>query len=244
MDDLVKTKLSFESVKRFEGRVSVENPKLFEEMKNLLSPSYDDITAIMEREDSHCRIVYYIVNDKGTVIAFFMINHEELVGRPSVYCGLSAVDQEFKNSGISTLIYLKATLDHLQLQKKYGEKYILYATTPSPSIFYSLNKLYNNVFPDHSGGYTDLEEKLAREYCIKYGITIQDNPFVLKAVAPGTFYSDLEKERIKKLIEKHDFRLFEKLGINAEKGDRLLIMFELSSEEYIHNMIKGLGLDA
>jgi hypothetical protein len=60
-----------------------------------------------------------------------------------------------------------------------------------------------------------------------------EHPFIIKRMAQGTSYSTLEKKRIQQVIHRKRFQLFEKLGIEEECGDRVLLLgLKLSEDKY------------
>ena len=221
-----------------DGRLTEVNPELLQSIAQLLKPSYVSTDAILQREEEHCKKTYYIKNKDYKLIGFFMVNWEDLNDKPSVYLGLSAVDKDYKSSGLISLVYLKFIEDALRFEREQSKQLILYGTTVVPNVFKTIHMLFRNVSPRKDGSYSERASKLAAAYRRQSELSESKNPFVFKGVAADTQYSDMEKQRLKAMVEKHNFRLFEKLNILEEQGDRLLMIMYLPAEEDFETICK------
>ncbi|WP_340201741.1 GNAT family N-acetyltransferase [Ascidiimonas sp. W6] len=222
--------MTVRSVKIYNGNI-VENKYLYHSIKKLLQPDYQDFTSVLERETKRCKNVYFL-EVKGIVVGFFMTNWESISGKHAVYLGLNAVHEKFKNKGLTTLLYLRFIEDGILFEKQEKTKLILCATTASPAVVNAVLKLSRNCSPNKNGEFNNYHKNLAISYAIKHDLKYSKNhPFILKNAATKTLYSAKENERIEKLVNKHSFSLFEKLGIKEKKGDRLLMICELPKKE-------------
>ncbi|MHA7057597.1 hypothetical protein ACWGOQ_0010290 [Aquimarina sp. M1] len=147
-------KKSIEKVKLAEGRLSTNHPLLYEAVNNIIRPSYVDISSLIEREDRHCNYTFYLEDKDGKLISFFMTSKEKLFEKTSFYLGLNATAEKYKNKGLNIYVILKALQFLNGIEKKTGEKHILYATTASPSIYHFFKKLNSWTYPTRDGNYT------------------------------------------------------------------------------------------
>lgn len=221
-------------VNQISGNIQEMYPDLVDKIKNCIESSYVNTTSIVEREVGHCNTTYYILDPTGNLVAFFMVNYESIGNKDSVYLGLNGVAKEYKNSGISILLYKEAIKDGLKYQKITGKSLFLYATTATPSVYNSATRFFRNVNPRLDGSYDKSSEMIATQYALRYNINQHNHPFVFKAIARGTQYSISETHRIKRIIDKYDFNLFNELGVNESNGDRLFLVFELPIENDIN----------
>jgi hypothetical protein len=207
---------------------------LKEEIFNLLSPSYEDPTSLLEREVEHCDTLYVARDIDGRLMAFFLVAWEPLTfnGKtlPSVYLGLSATSQETKGSGIVRNLYERFRCDASSWERENRRQLVLWATTATPSAYAGVNLLFDQVAPCADGSYSRWAACMARIICRRFSLADTEpdsNPFVLRAVAHKTRYSDAEVERISKIVEKTNFTLFQHLEIDERRGDRLLLICRL-----------------
>jgi hypothetical protein len=204
---------------------------LKDEIFDLLSPSYEDPTTLLERELDHCDTLYVARDPSDRLMAFFLVAWEALTVNQatlkSVYLGLSATSQENKGSGIIRCLYERFRSDAYSWEKENQRRLLLWATTAAPSPYSAVNHLFDEVVPGADGSYSLWAAGVAQVLRRRYGLTSTDsglNPFVLRAVAHNTRYSKSEVERINRIVEKNNFTLFRQLGIDERRGDRLLII--------------------
>ncbi|MFT3947816.1 MAG: hypothetical protein QM763_12680 [Agriterribacter sp.] len=213
--------------------------KLKEEILSLVKPSYVDPTSLLEREFANNDTIYLIRYESTNLVAFFMTGDDSFEDITVTYMGLSAVRHEYKNSGVGKQVYMAQIEDSLHLQEKMQTDIWCWGTTATPSAFFSIHKLWEYTSPDINFYYSNEALNLAHKICDRHRYEfIPNNPFVLKNVAKKTKYSDSERKRIAEFIEKKNFGLFDKLNINEESGDRLLMVFKLPSWEKFH-LLKG-----
>ena len=218
------------SVDIYKGDI-LKNEFLYNSIKKLITPYYEDTTAILKREIQHCTCLYYIKNNEG-VLAFFMTNWETLAGKPSVYLGLTSVDEKYQDKKLINLLYLRFIEDGYLFKERNNISPVFYLTTATPLIYYFIQKWSDKHAPDFNGNYTPENKKIAMAYCKEHNINVaKNNPFVLKNVAPQTRYSVKERKRIKDAIKATNFKLFENLGIDEENGDRLFMITSLPEKE-------------
>jgi hypothetical protein len=195
---------------------------------DIVSTSYVDSSSVMNREIEYCDQVYLAYDDQQNLCSFFMVGEDKLIFKdmtlPSFYMGLSATSIETKNTGIVRLLYQAFMHDISLMEKQIGQKVILWYTTVTPSVFYSINQIFVNNEPMVDGSYSEKGKEIALAIQNKKGwkINSDGHPFVLKGVAHNTLYSKHEAERINKICREKNFTLFNDLEIDESKGDRLL----------------------
>ncbi|GGD61653.1 hypothetical protein GCM10011514_27130 [Emticicia aquatilis] len=203
------------------------------EMFKMAAPYYIDSTQIVLEELNNNNEVYLAKVD-GKMAAFFMVNSNIWNENVSyTYLGLSCSDENIK--GIATVLYTLFTID--SYRTKNNSKSILYGTTASPIVLFTLPKIWDNVKPTLQGKY-DLLDKINIEK-IKtlkgYSKYNENHPFILKGIAKAR-YSKAENLRINEFAKKYDVTILEQLGIREEEGDRLLIMCSVPSHERIEEL--------
>jgi hypothetical protein len=213
--------------------------RLKEEILNLLAPSYEDPTSLLQRELEHCDMLYAARDQIGRLMACFMVAWEPLTINEgtlqSVYLGLSATSQETKGSGIIRNLYDRFRSDASSWEKENQRRLLLWATTAAPSPYTAVNLLFDEVVPGADGSYSLWAAEVAQTLRRRFGLPGGEpglNPFVLKAVAHDTRYSESEVERINRIVEKNHFTLFEQLGIDERRGDRLLLIFRVPDNHF------------
>ncbi len=211
--------------------------KLREEIFSLVQPSYIDPTSLIEREFANNDTIYLIRDETNQLVAFFMTGDDNFDGINLTYMGLSAVRHEYKNSGVGKQVYLAQLEDSLILQKELKSNIICWATTATPSVYFSVYRIWEYVNPDNDFKYSDEAFHIAKKICQKHKYTFKDeNPFVLKNVAKKTNYSIIEKQRISEFNLKKGFKLFDEFDIDEKQGDRLLMIFKLPSWDKFKNL--------
>ncbi|MBL0941232.1 MAG: hypothetical protein IBJ00_00650 [Alphaproteobacteria bacterium] len=224
-------------IKSLERVEFADDQTLIQELQELTSPSYEDPSAMINRDLNRCTKLYLLREKGGKLISFFMVGWEPLMFRgksiQSVFLGLSATCQDKKNSGIVRTLYQRFILDAQTWQKKNSSKLLLWYTTATPSVIHATNTIFVENEPYMDGSYSCEGKELALAIKEKMGWEAAgqgDHPFVLKRVAEATRYSYQERERIRKILEKYHFRLFEQLGIDETHGDRLLRICRVPSD--------------
>lgn len=209
--------------------------KLKDEIISLVRPSYINPTRLLEREFNNNDTIYLIRDNSKSLIAFFMTGDDSFDDIAVTYMGLSAVKHEYKNSGIGKQLYMAQIEDSLYLQTKKQVDTWCWATTATPSAFFSTHKLWECANPDINFNYTREALDLAYKICYKHHYQFaENNPFVLRGIAKDTKYSDEESKRIRDFIEMKNFSLFDRLKIYEKDGDRLLMIFKLPSWEKLN----------
>lgn len=207
------------------------------QIKSILKPLYVDVEFLLERELKLNNYIYLYQNESSEILGFFMVNFPSLtsLGHNFIYLGLSCASKHKKNIGFS--LYAKFTLDAYQLEKEFNTKIYLYGTTATPTLLGLLTKVWSNLRPSLEGEYSQNDKVLAEKIkpLLNYKNNADEHPFILKKMASKTLYSPAEKARITAYATKNKIHLFEKIGVNEENGDRLLVILEIPDKTKINH---------
>lgn len=201
------------------------------EILDLMAPSYEDPTALLTRDLTHCNTLYLARDDDGRLACFFLVAWEplEVKGQktlPSLFMGVSAVRQDVKNAGLAGRVYLRCILDALQWEREWCQKLILWSTTATPTVYLAAHTFLAETEPRLDGSYSPSGSEIALAIRRKFWpqLEIGGHPFVLKDVALNTRYSRQELERADCVRQAKSFSLFHELRIDQAEGDRLLFI--------------------
>ncbi|NEV93023.1 hypothetical protein G3567_02535 [Psychroflexus sp. YR1-1] len=213
------------------------------QIKSILKPFYVDIESLVERELKLNNFIYLYQDKASHILGFFMVNFPQFnkTGNNFIYLGLSCASKHKKNIGFS--LYAKFTLDAYQLEKEFKTKIYLYGTTATSTLLRLLTKVWSNLRPSLEGEYSQNDKVLSEKIkpLLNYKSNADDHPFVLKKHASKTLYSPAEKVRINAYAIKNKIRLFEKIGVCEEEGDRLLVILEIPDSTKIKEFQKMLN---
>lgn len=179
----------------------------------------------------------YLAKYAKRIVAYFMVKFDLTDSDFStVYLGLSCSSEEVRK--IASYLYINFTTDAQNIESQIGRKLVLYGTTATPIVLYTLPKIWDNVRPDLYGNYKPNDyEIIMKIKKSKWGIKQISgaHPFVLKGVAEAR-YSDKEISRINQFSKTQNFTLFEELGIKESEGDRLLVLCSIPEGEKLEKL--------
>lgn len=199
---------------------------LVEKILDLTRASYVTNTELIEREIEHNSDIYVILDDNDRLLAFFMVNFEELDGQETYYLGLSAARDDMKGQGLGKSLYLCFMQDCRLREQEAQKKYLLWWTTATPIVYYWFNKYVQRVQPDMHGNFDAFGEAQAhiirRE---KFPLIGPDpHPFILRSVAQNTTYSLAEQARLLAATEALGMDVFQKFNLDEAAADRFLMI--------------------
>ena len=204
-----------------------QDRRLCNKLREIIAPSYEDPTAILDREVNHCDTLYLALDSEKQIVSLFLTADETVRvsdrDLDSVYLGLSATRQDKKGIGHVAHLYARCIRDCVAWEHASSRRVLLWGTTATPTAFVGASRFLANVEPTLAGSYTNFGEHVARSLrCANAWARSGrgEHPFVLKGIAESTLYSDTELRRIRRLTRR--FRLFDQLGIDERVGDRLL----------------------
>lgn len=204
------------------------------EIADLVAPSYVDATALLDRELAHNDLLYYIRDDDGRLVTFFMIARESVAVDgdlvPAIFLGLSATSQQTKGSGLYRTLFQAFIEDARTWQQALGRPLLLWATTATPSSYHGARMMFDGLEPRPDGSYEAESRSIANALRARYGLGPVDppgNPFVMKGAAESTRYSPDEEARLAEICRKTGFDLFDRIGVDQRRGDRALVICRL-----------------
>lgn len=191
----------------------------------IIKTSYENPIQLLKRAYQNNNIIY-IAKQCGDIVGFYMTG-ETLCdnGQKFIYIGLSGVKESAKNAGIGKKLYINHMEELSIRQHKEGKDIFCWATTASPSVLLAMTKIFEGVSPNQNGEYSQEARKNLITISKAKGITLNSSfPFLIKELASETRYSIEEKYRISKYAKKRGFTLFDKIGLDESKGDRLIFI--------------------
>jgi hypothetical protein len=207
------------------------DPALRAEITDLVTPSYVDARAVLAREFEHNDVAYLARDIGGRLVAFFLVAWEDIPieGQltPTVYLGLSATSQSTKGTGTVREAYSAFIADAVAWEQEQGRRLVLWGTTATPSAYNAVRLLFADLQPLPDGGFSPTQVAAVARFreCLGVGPPAADeHPFVLRGVAANTLYAPEESARITRISRDKQFRLFDLLGIDERRGDRLLLL--------------------
>lgn len=204
------------------------------EMAQLAAPSYRDASSIMVRESAKCDRAY-LGRDRNHQLVCFLLTKRSFIQAlgerlPTIFMGLSVASDAHKGFGSIAYMWRQSLEDTRAWQRQLGQQVIVWATTATPSIYFAFMML-DHFEPKLDGSFSDRGRCIAQalgSHLSGRGIDESAHPFVLKALATGTEYSEVERERIARISAQRGFGLFEQLGIDEAQWDRLICFGYLS----------------
>lgn len=193
----------------------------------ITNATYVTNTQLIEREIEHNQDIYILNNEKGDLLAFFMINFEKLGNQDTYYLGLSGCRDDLKGKGLGKSLYMKFMEDCREKEKLENRKFLLWWTTATPIVYYWFNKYVSAVQPDMNGNYNEEGEKIVLEIISeKFKGTPIDkmHPFILRSVAENTTYSLSEQQRLIQATENLGMDVFQRYNLKEENADRFLMI--------------------
>jgi hypothetical protein len=192
----------------------------------LTNKSYVTNTQLIEREIEHNSDIYIITNDQEELLAFFMVNFEQVIGIESYYLGLSACRDDLKGKGLGKSLYLNFLKNCREKEIQAQKKFLLWWTTATPIVYYWFNKYVSNVQPDMNGNFDEhgrnIVESIIKEKFPELEID-QRHPFILRSVAENTVYSFNEQQRLIQATENLGMDVFQRFNLREDNADRFLM---------------------
>ena len=197
------------------------------------APSFIDEVGRLERTFDRCDTLYLLRDGHGEVLCFFLVAWEALdvEGRdvPTLYTGLCAARPGQKNTGSVVKLLNYCMFEAQQWEQRHREKLTIWGTTATPSVFFAARKIFANMQPSADVTYSEESAQLARAIGRRLGTSSPpgSHPFVFPRLAAGVRYSEEERRRIAAVCKAKQFFLFDQLGVDETRGDRLLFIAEV-----------------
>ena len=126
-------------------------------------------------------------------------------------------------------LYNYFVADAQRSERQHRKKLVVWGTTATPIVYFAARKLFVNTQPSEDGTYTDASARVALAVRRRLGVGLEAraHPFVFPCLAAGVRFSEEERRRIAAVCEAKRFLLFDQLGIDEARGDRLLFVGEI-----------------
>jgi hypothetical protein len=199
----------------------------------VVAPSFIDDVRRLEREFDRCDTLYLLRDQRGDVSCLFLVAWEtlEVDGRvvPALYTGLSAARPDQKGTGRVVRLYDHCVSEARQWEQCHGAKLVVWGTTATPSVLSAARRVFANAQPSDDGTYSEGSARVARAVARRLGVALPAgaHPFVLPRLATGVRYTAEERRRIDAVCRAKRFSLFDRLGVEEARGDRLLFVAEV-----------------
>lgn len=200
------------------------------ELLEVAAPSYLDPRALLNRDLSRCDTLYLARDTSGGLLGFYMTAFETIEidqsEVPVMFLGMSASRQDLKDTGRITMLYARGLAEAMDWENRNGSRLVLWGTTVTPIVYLGVLSSLVDVAPRPDGSYSSASGKIATAIRRHMGIQADPvgHPFALERIARDTHYSAQERARIARICRLKGFTLFEALGIDDRREDRLLFL--------------------
>jgi hypothetical protein len=195
---------------------------------DIVRESYADPDAVLAAALADADTAYLGFDDSSELESFFLVRKSGPTissgsgPKPTMYLGLSATRGDSKGSGRIVRLYRRLILD-AQSDPALASA-IAWGTTATPVAFAVVQSLFTEVEPRPDGEFTTQGAHAAAQLVRGLGREPDPNqPFVIRGLASYR-YASAERERIAHITHKKRFTLFDRLGIDERRGDRLLLV--------------------
>lgn len=226
------------------GRIQVirdgafrHDPALMTAVTAVAAASFYDDVGRLDRELARCDTLYLSRDERGAVACLFLVAWETLdvngATHPALYTGLSVARPDLKGTGATVRLYKRCVEDAQEWERRHRQRLTVWGSTATPSVFFAAQRLFVGTQPDGAGNYTEGAARVARAITRRLGLCLAPgaHPFVFHGVAAGVRYTDDERRRIATVCRAKRFTLFEQLGVDETRGDRLLFVAAVPSDD-------------
>lgn len=203
---------------------------LHAELLEVAAPSYVDPRALLNRDLSRCDTLYLARDTSGGLLGFYMTAFETLQVEqsavPAMFLGMSASRQDMKDTGRITMLYARGLAEAMDWESRNAQRLVLWGTTVTPIVYLGVWSSLADVSPQPDGSYSPASLPIADAIRRHLGIRAEPagHPFALEGIALDTHYSARERARIARVCRLKRFTLFDALGIDDTREDRLLFL--------------------
>lgn len=203
------------------------NQTIVAAIEEIISDSYATGGYHLRSDILKCETIYTTGNEEDGMIGFFMVHYHQQEGQSFCYMGLSACKNHYKSHGLIKQLYLRFLSDCQEHEINLDQPIICYATTASPLVFKTVEKMFRQVDPKPEGSYSSEAGQMASQLVKSYytrATPRPDNPFILYNAVAETRYSQAETERQAAIAKELNLPIFDTYGIKETNGDRILMI--------------------
>lgn len=196
----------------------------------IVAASFVDEASRLEREFERRDTLYFLEDERGGVLSFFMVSWDtlEIDGRqvPTLNVGLTAARPDQKGTGSSIRLYRHVVAEAQRRERLLERKLIVWGTLASPVAFLIARRIFANLQPSLEGAYDEEAEATARAVRRKLGSAepAGAHPFLFTRLIAGVRFTEPERRRLAGFCRTRSFTLFDRLGLDEARGDRLLFV--------------------
>ncbi len=204
--------------------------RLKSSIARIVAASFIDEVGLLESDFEHRDSLYLLRDGRGDVMSFFLVSWGtlEIDGRqvPTLNAGLTAARPDQKGNGSSIRLYRRAVFEAQEREKSWRRKLIIWGTLASPIAYRIARKVFANLQPSLDGMYSEDAERVARAVRHKLGVAQMPgtHAFAFPRLVAGVRFTEAEQRRLAGLCRAKSFSLFDRLGIDQARGDRLLFV--------------------
>ena len=220
-------------MKRIALKTAAQREKIIAQTAEVLADLYVDARELAAQAVSKIDEAYWDCDEKGlTSFLFFKRSHIKYKdGRISaIYLGLGGNRPDRIGTTRAIAVYRAFIADALTWEKKQKERFLIWGTTATPSIYRIINKFFDELEPQMDGSYSpralEYANRIKAQFIDKEHWS-HEHPFLLKGVAKTVRYSAAERKRIDALAQAKNFDLFSKINMQETNGDRVLLFCRL-----------------
>lgn len=189
-------------------------------LASMIAPYYLDANALLEREIAGCSDCW-IGLAGGLPHAFFLVRRE----RDQVYLGLSGTSSQARRSGLAHRLYSAFVDTGRRWEAESGTRLLLWGTTATPVAVRAVRTVFADAIPDENATIPPALRDSIDELRRRLGApATEEHPLVIRGIAVDTRYTPQEAERNRKYAKEHGILILESLGVNEERGDRMLFL--------------------
>jgi steroid delta-isomerase-like uncharacterized protein len=152
----------------------------------------------------------------------------EVDGRqvPTLNAGLTAARPDQKGNGASIRLYRHVVSEAQERERLQQCKLIVWGTLGSPIAYRIAREVFADLEPLPDGTYSEGAGQIARAVRRKLGFarTPGAHPFVFPRLVAGVRFTEAERRRLADVCRAKSFSLFDRLGVDEARGDRLLFV--------------------
>lgn len=188
---------------------------------SVVSPHYESLGGLFERDWAFCDTAYVAYAPEGTVSGFFLTrdHHIEGIGA-ACFFGLSAGLLSARGRSSTVKLYERALED----ANNKTERPLIWGTTISPIVYRAVSAYLSDFAP--SEPINDVQRERARLVVrdrAPWGWPLnEDNPFALRGLSPNVRYSPAVVSSINMMRRRAG--IFDRWNLVEEAGDRLLFL--------------------
>jgi hypothetical protein len=205
---------------------------LLGELAALAGEYLEEPEALLARELGYCDTIYLTRDAAGVVSSFLLAAWQTLAlpeepEVPAIYLGLGA-HRQVEQRGAMLPLLERFYRDALAFAQKLGQSPYVWGTTATASGYLRAAAHLLDLEPARDGRFSDRGRALAIAIRARLGLPPgASHPFLLERLEPDLVYRRKERARIGEVERESALALFQRLGLEVDRGDQLLFVGRL-----------------